>query len=129
MDLSALTDFALSALVAAQSGAAAAITNTATKLGKAGVEKIASLVKARFAQDGEGATKALASLEQNPTDAGAQKAVRRRLEGLLDEDHAFAADIKAVIGTISIDNSQHQTATAGDNSTVIQIQGSGNSVG
>lgn len=129
MDLSALTDLALSALVAAQSGAAAAITDTATKLGKAGVEKITSLVKTRFAQDGEGATKALASLEQNPTDAGAQKAVHRRLEGLLDENPDFAAEIKAVIGTISIDKSQHQTATAGDNSTITQIQGSGNSVG
>lgn len=129
MDLSALTDYALSALVAAQSGAATAITDAATKLGKGVVEKIAALVKTRFAKDGEGATKALTTLEQNPTDAGAQKAVRRRLEGLLDEDPDFAADIKAVIGTVSIDNSQHQTATTGDNSTVIQIQGSGNTVG
>ncbi|BAH74920.1 hypothetical protein [Solidesulfovibrio magneticus] len=129
MDLSSLTDLALSALVAAQSGATAAITDVATKLGKAGVEKVCALVKDRFAKDGEGATKALATLENNPTDAVAQKAVRRRLEGLLDEDRDFAADIKAVIGTVSIDKSQHQTATAGDNSTVIQIQGSGKTVG
>ena len=128
MDLTSLTDFAMGALVAAQSGAATAITDNATKLGKAGVEKIASLVKARFAKDGAGATKALATLENNPADAGAQKAVRRRLEGLLDEDPAFHADIKAVIGTVHIDNSQHQTATTGDNSPVTQIQGSGNTV-
>lgn len=129
MDPSSLADLALSALVAAQSGAASAITDVATKLGKAGVEKVCALVKARFAKDGEGATKALTTLEHNPTDAGAQKTVRRRLEGLLDEDPAFAAEIKAIIGTVSIDKSQHQTATAGDNSTVTQIQGSGNTVG
>ncbi len=127
MDLSSLTELAMGALVAAQSGAAAAVTDAATKLGKAGVEKITSLVKARFAQDGEGATKALASLENNPADAGAQKTVRRRLEGLLDEDPAFAAEIKAVVGTIHIDNSRHQNVTTGDNSIVTVIQGNGNS--
>ncbi|WP_165352073.1 hypothetical protein [Solidesulfovibrio carbinolicus] len=129
MDIQTLTDLALSALVAAQSGAATAITDAATKLGKACVEKLAALVKTRFAKDGEGATNALAALENNPADAGAQKTVRRRLEGLLDEDRDFAAEIKAIIGTVPIDKSQHQTATAGDNSTVTQIQGSGNTVG
>lgn len=129
MDLSALTDIAMGALVAAKTGAATAVTDTATKLGKAGVEKVCDLVKSRFAKDGEGATNALAALEQHPTDAGAQKSVRRRLEGLLDEDMAFQADIKAVIGTVHIDKSQHQTATTGHHSSVTQIQGSDNTVG
>ncbi len=128
MDLSSLTDFAMGALVAAQSGAAAAVTDAATNLGKAGVEKITSLVKARFAQDGEGATNALATLENNPADAGAQKTVRRRLEGLLDEDPAFAADIKAVIGPINIDNSKNQNGTASGHGVVNQIIGNNNSI-
>lgn len=129
MDLTSLTDFAMDAFVAAQTGALDAATGLVKDLGKAGVEKIASLVKARFAKDGAGATNALATLENNPADAGAQKAVRRRLEGLLDEDMTFQADIKAVIGTVHIDNSQHQTATAGHHSSITQIQGSGNTVG
>lgn len=129
MDIQILTDAVMPLLIATQTGALDATTGLVKDLGKAGVEKIASLVKARFAKDGQGATKALAALEQNPTDAGAQKAVRRRLEGLLDEDMTFQADIKAVIGTVHSDNSQHQTATAGHHSSINQIQGSGNTVG
>lgn len=129
MEIQSIIEVVMPLLVAAQAGAASAMTDTATKFGKAVVEKIGSLVKSRFNKDGEGATNALATLEHNPTDAGAQKAVRRRLEGLLEEDPAFAADLKAVIGAVHIDNSQHQSATGGDNSTLIQVQGSNNTVG
>ena len=62
-------------------------------------------------------------------DLVSQKAVRRRLEGLLDEDPAFAAAIEAIIGQVTLDQSVRQTATAGDNSTITQIHGSHISVG
>lgn len=129
MDIPNLAEMIMPLLIAFQAGATSAMTDTATKLGKAAIEKIGSLIKSRFTKDGEGATNALATLKHNPTDASAQKAVRRRLEGLLEEDPAFAADIKAVIGSIHIDNSQHQSATGDDNSTLIQVQGSNNTVG
>ena len=129
MDLPSLTEAALGLLVAAQTGAADAATDLAKKLGKGAVDKITSLVKTRFAKDGQGAVDALERLEQQPDDAGAQKAVRRRLEGLLDEDPAFAAEIKALIGQPVIDQSVKQTIRSGDNSVNIQVSGSHNSVG
>lgn len=103
MDLSPLTDAALGLYLAAQTGAAAAATDLAKKLGKGAVDKIASLVKSRFAKDGQGAIQTLERLAQQPNDASAQNAVRRRLEGLLDEDSAFAAEIKALIGQVTVD--------------------------
>ena len=129
MDLSLLTDAALGLLVAAQTGAINAATDFAKKLGKGAVDKIVSLVKDRFAKDGQGAIDALKRLEQQPNDTSAQNAVRRRLEGLLDEDPAFAAEIKAFIGQVTVDQSLRQTATAGDNSSITQIHGSHITVG
>ena len=129
MDLSLLTDAALGLLVAAQTGAVSAATDLAKKLGKGALDKLVFLVKDRFARDGQGAVDALERLEQQPDDAKAQNAVRRRLEGLLEEDPAFAAAIEAIIGQVTIDKSVRQTATAGDNSTITQIQGSRITIG
>ena len=129
MDLSPLTDAALGLLVAAQTGAVSAATDLATKLGKGTVDKIISLVKDRLAKDGQGAIQTLERLEQQPDDAKTQNAVRRRLEGLLDEDPAFAAEIKALIGQVTVDQSVKQTIHSGGNSVNIQVSGSHNTVG
>jgi hypothetical protein len=59
----------------------------------------------------------------------APKAVRRRLEGLLDEDTTFAAEIQAIIGQATIDQPVKQTIHAGDNRVNIQVSGSHNTVG
>ncbi len=129
MDLSLLTDAALGLLVAAQTGAADAATDLAKKLGKGAVDKLVALIKSRFTKDGQGAADALERLEQHPDDAGAQKAVRRRLEGLLDEDPAFAATMEAIIGQVTVDQSVKQTIHSGDNSANIQVSGCHNTVG
>lgn len=128
MDLSTLTDTALGLYLAAKTGAVNAATDLATKLGKGAVDKLAALVKQRFAKDGQGATQALEHLGQHTDDATAQQAVRQRLEGLLDEDPAFAAAIKAIIGQVTIDQSVKQTIHAGDNSMNIQVSGSHNTI-
>lgn len=129
MDLATLADVAMGLLLAALTGAVGATTDLAKKLGKGTVEKVASIIKRRFTKDGEGAVHAFGRLEQQPNDAAAQKAVHRRLEGLLEDDPTFAAEIKGIIGEVKIDWSVHQYATAGNNSSIIQINGHDNTAG
>jgi len=123
---SLITDTALAVLVAAKGGLLKPVTDGVSQLVKTTGAKLWTLVTARFAKDGPGATQAMTNLEQHPDDSSAQKAVRRRLEGLLDEDPTFAAEIKAIIGELKIDQSVHQTAQAGDNSSITQVSGSHN---
>lgn len=124
-----ITDAALAVLVAAKGGLLKPVTDGVSQLVKTCGAKLWAHVTARFAKDGAGASQALANLEQHPDDATVQKTVRRRLEGLLDEDPTFAADIKAIIGEMKIDQSVTQTAQAGDNSSITQISGNHNTVG
>jgi len=121
-----LTEAALAVLVAAKGGLLKPVTDGVSQLVKTSGAKLWGLVASRFAKDGSGASQALAKLEASPDDATAQQAVQHRLEGLLAEDPAFAADIKAIIGEVKIDSSRHETATAGNHSPITQIQGNNN---
>jgi len=123
-----LTDTAMAVLVAAKGGLLKPVTDGVSQLVKTTGAKLWTLVTSRFAKDGPGASQALAKLEASPDDSTALKAVRGRLEFLFNEDPAFAAEIKAIIGELKIDQSVHQTAQAGDNSSIVQIKGSHNTV-
>jgi len=123
---SLITDTALAVLVAAKGGLLKPVTDGVSQLVKTTGAKLWTLVTARFAKDGAGASQALAKLEASPDDAKAQKAVRGRLEFLFDEDPTFAAEIKAIIGELKIDQSVHQTAQAGNNCSITQVSESHN---
>lgn len=122
-------DTALAVLVAAKAGLLKPVTDGVSQLVKTSGAKLWALVTSRFAKDGAGASQALANLEHHPDDAKAQQTVRHRLQGLLDDDPDFAAAIQAIIGDRTIDQSVHQTAQAGDNSSITQICGNHNIVG
>ncbi|WP_027185661.1 hypothetical protein [Desulfovibrio inopinatus] len=115
-------------VIAAQTGFIEKATTIAKNLGTAGMEKLYNLVKQRFTKDGEGAVSTLQQLENNPSDEKMQRIVKRRLEGILEEDPTFKNEIKAIIGEIRVDQSINQTATSGDNSPITQIVGSNNQV-
>lgn len=123
-----VTDTAMAVLVAAKAGLLKPVTDGVSQLVKTSGAKLWALVTSRFAKDGPGASQALTNLEQHPDDASAQKTVRRRLEGLLDEDPSFAADIKTIIGPVTIDRSVKQTIHSEGNSLNIQVSGNHNTV-
>ncbi|MEF3698742.1 hypothetical protein [Desulfolutivibrio sp.] len=101
-------------------------TKLATKLGTSGLRNLYNMVKRYFTKDGEGAVTKLAELEKNPTSPQAQEAVKGRLLMLLQENPAFLAEIKAIIGDIRVDQSINQTATSGDHSPITQVVGHNN---
>lgn len=125
---SLITDTALAVLVAAKGGLLKPVTDGVSQLVKTTGAKLWTLVTARFAKDGPGASQTLAKLEASPDDAKAQKAVRSRLQLLLDADPAFAAEIKALIDELKIDQSTRQYILAGDDSVNTQVSGNNNIV-
>ena len=126
MDMHTIATTVTGLLVAAQTGALDSATTLAAKLGKAGVDKVWELVKTRFVKDGEGAKDTLQQLAKNPKDEQAQRIVKRRLEGFLDEDPAFLAAIEAIIGEVTAYGSITQIAEPGDHSPIIQNVGNNN---
>ncbi|KUG29136.1 hypothetical protein ASZ90_000982 [hydrocarbon metagenome] len=126
MDMDTFATTVTSLMVAAQTGALEAATDVVKKIGKAGVDKLCSVVMGYFTKDGEGAVKKLAELEKNPASPQAQDAVKGRLLMLLQENPAFLAEIKAIIGDIRVDQSITQTATSGNHSPITQVVGHNN---
>ena len=123
-----IADTALAVLVAAKAGLLKPVTDGVSQLVKTTGAKLWELVSSRFAKDGAGATSELNNLEQHLDDATAQKNVRSRLQLLLDADPAFAAEIKALIDALKIDQSARQYLLAGDDSVNTQVSGNNNIV-
>jgi len=132
MDMGTIATTLTSLMVAAQPVAIdlakGVATEVAAKLGSAGLTRLYNAVKGYFTKDGEGAVAKLAELEKNPTSPQAQEAVKGRLLMLLQENPAFLAEIKAIIGDIRVDQSITQTATSGDHSPITQVMGHNNVV-
>lgn len=128
MDVQSIAEALVPVLVAAKDGALSQASSVATQLGKAGVEKVYSVVKKYFAHDGQGAVKKLDELEQSPASSQVQNAVKGRLMNLLQEDPVFQAEIRAILGEVHVDKSITMTATSGDHSVTTMVVGNGNTI-
>jgi hypothetical protein len=125
---SLLTDTALAVLVAAKAGLLKPVTDGVRPTRQNNWRQTWKLVTARFAKDGPAPARPWPSWKRHPTTPRRKKPCAAAWNSCSTRTQPSRAEIKAIIGELKIDQSVHQTAQAGDNSSITQVSGSHNTV-